>query len=157
MIFLLCRATFFMSFDAFGSVACRRRVYSCREIIKKRGVVSFFCPTLYCIDIDKFIVLCISFNTFYSISPKLTCFSFCKTPNLFHASPSPCSLQYITRTTSTNAHLAVRVISSSQVPHTASFDTGKRSSSRVDHNIDFGVPSGVHSQLVKFFIITICF
>ena len=35
-----------MSFDAFRSVACRRRVYSCREIIIKRKV-SFFCPTLY--------------------------------------------------------------------------------------------------------------
>ena len=34
------------NFDAFGSVACRKRVYSCRETVKKRGT-SFFCPTLY--------------------------------------------------------------------------------------------------------------
>ena len=39
-------ATLVVSFDAFRSVACRRRVYSCREIIIKRKV-SFFCPTLY--------------------------------------------------------------------------------------------------------------
>ena len=30
-------ATFVANFDAFRCVACRRRVYSCREIIKKRG------------------------------------------------------------------------------------------------------------------------